>query len=469
MVFLKKFRNPITPLSLIFLSEKSGVDEPPSRNSVNQNVANKSHDYDPYDFGNKDNPLQYYGALFHFSKYIVGTGILSIPYAFKNVGFVIGIIGTLTVSFLYVHIVHTLLAVEYELCKRLQTPNLTYVGVVENAFKTASKKIRDVGPYVLSFLYFNYVFNGAVGNAGYLMIMAGNVQHIYDVYCDTNSHMKTFITALIVPLIALCWIPRLRFLIPLSMMTSVFTILNIIIILVIPIPTSSEIGQSKPVNNIYFFPQFFGLVLSALTATGLTLPIKNDMAKPKSFSSPIGVLNVSFLATSFLYAVFGLLGYLKYGETAQGNILMNLPKGQFLSILVYSLYTVAVCVSFTLSFYIIFDTIWSNYLGIKIPPNSRYEFVIKNGVKMLVNLFTYMVAIAVPNFELFASLTGTIGILMDIGIPPLLHIVVLWPARKKPWVVLKILKDFILIAVAVFLFVSGVTGSVIDIVRFYNK
>lgn len=466
MVFLQNSRNKIASLSLACINKDRSASKSVNGDKI---ITQSSADYEPYDFGNNDNPLQRYGALFHLMKYIVGTGILTLPYAFKNVGYAVGIIGTLVVGLVYTHVIHLLLEVEYELCKRLRTPNLTYIGVVEQTFKTGPKEVRKAGPYCVFFMYYDYVVNGALGNAGYLLIMGENLKDIYDGNYGENSDIKYFITALAVFLMVLCWIPRLRFLIPFSVMTSVFTLLNVGIIILISVHPSSGIGQPKPVNDIFFFPQFFGLVLSAVSATGLVLPVKNDMGNPKIFGSSTGVLNVSLLITTIAYGAFGVLGYLKYGDNTKGNVLSNLPEGQLLSVLVYFMYTLAVCVSFTLSFYIIFDTIWSNGLGNKMSSNSILEFFVKFGLKTLVNVFTYIVAIAIPDFELFASLMGTIGILSGIGIPPTLHIILLLSTSDRPKnLFVIIVKDFIIIFVALFLFVTGCISSVGEIVSFYN-
>lgn len=51
------------------------------------------------------------------------------------------------------------------------------------------------------------------------------------------------------------------------------------------------------------------------------------MKTPKSFGSRFGVLNVGMTVITLLYAAFGLLGYMRYGEDSGESITLNLPRG----------------------------------------------------------------------------------------------------------------------------------------------
>lgn len=50
------------------------------------------------------------------------------------------------------------------------------------------------------------------------------------------------------------------------------------------------------------------------------------MATPKSFGGKFGVLNIGMFVITAMYAVFGLLGYIKYGDDSLGSVTLNLPK-----------------------------------------------------------------------------------------------------------------------------------------------
>lgn len=72
-------------------------------------------------------------TLFHLLKGSLGTGILAMPNAFKNSGYLVGSIGTIVIGVLCTYCIHQLIKAEYELCKRKKVPSLTYTGVAEAA------------------------------------------------------------------------------------------------------------------------------------------------------------------------------------------------------------------------------------------------------------------------------------------------------------------------------------------------
>ena len=57
-------------------------------------------------------------ALMHLLKAYVGTGILAMPKAFFNAGYLVGSIGTVIIGIICTYCIHLLIKAEYELCKR---------------------------------------------------------------------------------------------------------------------------------------------------------------------------------------------------------------------------------------------------------------------------------------------------------------------------------------------------------------
>lgn len=56
------------------------------------------------------------------------------------------------------------------------------------------------------------------------------------------------------------------------------------------------------------------------------MPLENEMKTPKSFGGSCGVLNFGMFVIIVLYVGMGLLGYLAYGDKAEGSITLNIPK-----------------------------------------------------------------------------------------------------------------------------------------------
>lgn len=87
-----------------------------------------------------------------------------------------------------------------------------------------------------------------------------------------------------------------------------------------------KLSEREPFGKIEEFPLFFGTTLFAIEAVGVVVALENNMKTPKSFGSSFGVLNVGMVVITLLYAVFGFLGYLKYGANSDESITLNLPS-----------------------------------------------------------------------------------------------------------------------------------------------
>lgn len=82
-------------------------------------INNKdAFDYDPYQNRIVKAPTTNAETLIHLLKGSLGTGILAMPLAFYNSGWLVGAIGTTLIGLLCTYCIHQLIKSEYELCKR---------------------------------------------------------------------------------------------------------------------------------------------------------------------------------------------------------------------------------------------------------------------------------------------------------------------------------------------------------------
>jgi len=72
-------------------------------------------------------------TLLHLLKGSLGTGILAMPKAFYNAGYVVGLIATIIIGLLCTYCMRILVRSEYELCKRRRVPSMTYPATAEAA------------------------------------------------------------------------------------------------------------------------------------------------------------------------------------------------------------------------------------------------------------------------------------------------------------------------------------------------
>lgn len=86
------------------------------------------------------------------------------------------------------------------------------------------------------------------------------------------------------------------------------------------------LSEREEIGKIDEFPLFFGTTLFAIEAVGVVVALENNMKTPKSFGSRFGVLNVGMTVITLLYAIFGFLGYWKYGAGSEDSITLNLKS-----------------------------------------------------------------------------------------------------------------------------------------------
>lgn len=421
--------------------------------------------YDPYDYGNDDNPISATGAVIHIVRMTIGVGILALPLVHKRVGYFIGICESLVVGFLYYHIIHILVATEYKLCRLTKTSKLTFMNIVNTTFKVVSPKKQILGPFVKFIMHVYYGI--PYGNALNLIIISTNIKSILE-YHNVEVEITRIMTAVIVPIILLCWIRRLKFMVPLSTLTNIFTCVIICIIFGSSMITRNSEVVAKPIGDVKFIPQSFAILIAAYRCTGLYIPLKNEMKTPRQFSSYCGVINIAGTVLIALYTIFGATIYWNYGNDVRDNILLNLPKHEWLSVVVCGMYTAALFVSYYLSFHVRVDMYWTSFFE-PMTANCRYQILIEYLFRTALNISIYILAIFIPNFGLFASISGTLGILAEIGVPPLLDTLLISKFDNRSGLFLKLVKNVCIITICLVLFGSSVVGCLREIIKVYTK
>ncbi|XP_070155563.1 proton-coupled amino acid transporter-like protein CG1139 isoform X2 [Polyergus mexicanus] len=98
-----------------------------------KNVDEQDDDYDPYDYRVVEHPTTNAETLLHLLKGSLGTGILAMPKAFHNAGYIVGLTATIIIGLLCTYCMRILVFSEYELCKRRRVPSMTYPATAESA------------------------------------------------------------------------------------------------------------------------------------------------------------------------------------------------------------------------------------------------------------------------------------------------------------------------------------------------
>lgn len=417
--------------------------------------------YDPHLHRNRPHPTTNFETLVHLLKGSLGTGILAMPQAFYNAGYVSGFINTILIGILCTYCLHVLVQAQYILCKRHRVPILTYPVSMKMALEEGPVCLRRFSSWAIVIVDgFMIVYQLGICCV-YIVFVATNVKQLVDIYL--NLDVKIHCMILLVPLIGINMIRNLKILAPFSTLANLITFVGLGMILFYILDDLPPLSEREMVADLGRFPLFFGTTLFALEAVGVIIALENNMATPKSFGGAFGVLNVGMIVIVALYAGMGFLGYLKYGGEALGSVTLNLPETDILSRTIRVLFAVAIFISYGLQCYVPVDIIWNVYL-VKKYKDSNNKFVYEMLVRIVVVIVTFLLAVAIPRLGLFISLFGALCLsALGIAFPAIMEICVLWPDKLGPGK-LTLWKDIILILFGVIGLVAGTYTSVRDII-----
>lgn len=381
---------------------------------------NSQSSFDPYAYGNQKNATTFLGTVFHLYMISAGPALLSVPKHFIDVGYVFGSLVTFAVFALYWHTMQTLIWCEYQLCKIHRIANLTYSDTLYNAFLQGPPSARWFAPWSRQFVQVLYLFTW-IGSLN-VVLMAENLQVVYSNVFHCTVSVQNMMLFSFVPLLLLTWIHRLKYLVPLSIVGNGISALCVLYIVYQGFAGSPVASDLSPptFGDPTKLPVYLGALLFTLNATGLMMPLKNEMRRPRQFSAPCGgVLTAAFLPMSFIFVFFNALCCFKYGYSIRDSVIENLPNDDFVSQIVIFLFAASLAVQQPLITYVVFDTLWNNMLNERRKRWSNVNFW-EYTVRTVVFLVSFLAAYTIPNIDVFMSISGTIGTAFDSMIVPAL-------------------------------------------------
>ncbi|XP_025417823.1 proton-coupled amino acid transporter-like protein pathetic [Sipha flava] len=341
-------------------------------------VDEKHQRYNPFKMRDKSNTTTATGALVHLIKSSLGSGILAMPNAFKNGGLIFGLVGTAAIGVLCSHCIYLLVLCSQTLCRRTRRPALGFADTAAVAFNTGPHRLRAWAPFARGFvnvaLFCTYYF----GNCVYVILIAASFKQVAENHTPPEWHfsIRVWILSLAIPLIPLGIIRTLKVLVPLSALGTTFILVGLgctmtwVVTGVSPFADKATIAASVPLPDIGSrpwiapvarMPLFFATVVFAMEGIGTVLPIENSMRHPEYFlrARPCGVLNGAMTLVVSLYSIAGFIGYLRFGDTTEGSITLNLPN-DLLCEIIKMMVTLSIVFSYGLQFCVPSEIVWSH-------------------------------------------------------------------------------------------------------------
>jgi len=405
-------------------------------------------------------------ALMHLIRAFICCGFLSLPYAVKLAGLMVGTIIIIGSGIITSISVYLLIISAKKLQDRQRMSYLDYGQVFEAACFYGPKPFKRCKK--LAKLSINIPM--AIAEIGvcsaYILFVAENIQQVTETYTNYNLDIHVYIAGLVVLLLPLGSIKNPKSLTYISMAGNLVLFLGLGIIfynISLNIGPLAELPQSDSFSKSLMC---ICLTLFALEGIGFVLPLEGQMEQPDDLLGWNGVLVTGSVFITMLYASLGFFGFLAYGMKIKATVTLNLPEEplyQALKIII----AVMVLLTYTIQFYIAVDIIYWGWLAQMTEDREKrrkFEIVFR----LLGVLTTACIASIVPHLAEFMSLIGAIsGFPLAVIIPCVVDLLVRWPEKSLGslgfcfW---RVVLDFSIIVFGVCAMFAGTVVSVFEII-----
>ncbi|CAK9812255.1 Proton-coupled amino acid transporter-like protein CG1139 [Anthophora quadrimaculata] len=432
-----------------------------------KSVQEYEEDYDPYNHRVVAHPTTSIETLLHLLKGSLGTGILAMPKAFHHSGYGIGVVATIIIGLFCTYCIRILVSSQYELCKRKRVPSLTYPATAEAALSVGPRPLRPLAKASVHIINL------------FLMVYQLGSCCVYTVFVATNLQLalkstlpdidvRLYMLAILLPLILVNWIRNLKFLAPCSTIANCITLVSFGMILYYIFREPLSFKDREIIGNVESFPLYFGTVLFALEAIGVIMPLENEMKNPRTFIRPVGVLNTGMGLIVLLYTCLGFFGYIRYGSAIEGSITFSLDEPMYLAKTVQVLLAIAIFFTHPIQCYVAIDIAWNEYIAPNLEKNSHkllWEYVVRTSLVFL----TFLLAVAIPQLDLFISLFGALCLSgLGLAFPAIIQICTFWNVCGRTEKTLMLAKNMSLILFGLLGLIVGTYTSLRDIIKTFS-
>ncbi|XP_064545774.1 proton-coupled amino acid transporter-like protein CG1139 isoform X2 [Drosophila montana] len=406
-------------------------------------------------------PMSDLEALVNLIKCTFGTGILAMPRAYYNAGWLLGLISTVLVAGIVVYSLHI-----YDinkLCKRYKMKMLSYSEAMQLAILNGPVWARPLNKYFSRQVdIFLCIYHFGV-DCVYVVFMGKNIKKLADIYfkpVDTRIYMAL----ITVPLILTFLIRDLKYLVPFSIISNVLMLISFGLILSYFLNDLPSLSERTAIQSLSKYPLFFGTILFSIEAVGVILALQLHMTTPENYLGTFGVLNRAMIIVVIFYASFGFLGYWQFGDETSSSIINNLPADETVPQCIIALFTIAIFFSYALQGYVTIEIIWRSYMTPRLMANATKS--VEYLLRMAMVVASVLCAISYPDFGLLLSFVGSFC-LAQLGFiyPALINIFVCYSEGYGPC------KIFLLRSLF-FIFIGlcgGIAGTMISVAAIKEK
>jgi len=169
-------------------------------------------------------------------------------------------------------------------------------------------------------------------------------------------------------------------------------------------------------HNFSIFFIFLSLAIYGYEGIGLVLPLENAAQDKKNF---VRLFILGFALVTLLYMSFGVLCYLCFGNDVDAVVVLNLPEDNPVVIACKVGFISAALMTYPLFMFPVIERLEP----LLIPATASWRETRRNVFRVILVGITAGLAIAIPEFDLFTSLIGSVcSTTLAFIIPALLHL-----------------------------------------------
>merc|ERR1719411_1173120 len=262
---------------------------------------------------------------------------------------------------------------------------MTYADVAEYSFSTSGPNARRLSKLARMIVNIFLCITQLGFCCVYFVFVAQNLQLVISHHFG-NVTMHEMMAITLIPMLLLCSIRNLKYLSPISMLANILQMVGLGLVFFYLLQDLPATWERKAYANWSQYPLYFGTAIYAFEGIGVVLPLENQMRTPRDMRGWNGVLNTSMTIVTCLYIAVGFFGYLKYGESVQGSITLNLPVDQWSAQIVILMQSIVVFMSYSLQFYVPIAIILPK---IKIFFSKRLHRKVELIIRFVLVLFTF--------------------------------------------------------------------------------
>lgn len=202
------------------------------------------------------------------------------------------------------------------------------------------------------------------GSIAYLVFIGQNLDSIFQ---SKEFSVTSYIFMLVPVEIGLSWIGSLSALAPFSIFADVCNVLAMGI--VVKEDVHQALGDGFPLgqrtaitSNIRGLPFAAGMAVFCFEGFGMTLALENSMQDRSKFPK---LLAQTFSGITLVYILFGLCGYMAFGEETKDIVTLNLPRN-------WSSLTVQVAKNYILLAFMFYSYFYLTWLLVFLQLNNHY-------------------------------------------------------------------------------------------------